>query len=261
MFLSDTGSSNALYGIESQDGLNHWNGGDLSALGNLHLTDFEVLTLPAVHNGCLGTSGTRYYVSRNPRRVLPKSHGSWQSGPRVVAASSSSLSSTRPRRAPRATARAPLRARLPRLAMTSPSSPASHRFLDGVVGAGYQERDRSEQRDHAIAVRRVWTYASPRLRAIDRLLNWFSVAAGAIAHIAFRREPVDVVFVSTPPITLGLAALAAAARWRARLVVDVRDVYPDVAIKMGVWKKNSVVARLVGALADALYRRASPSSP
>lgn len=48
MFLADTGSSNALYGIESQDGLNHWNGGDLSALGNLHLTDFEVLTLPAV---------------------------------------------------------------------------------------------------------------------------------------------------------------------------------------------------------------------
>jgi hypothetical protein len=48
MFLADTGSSNALYGIESQDGLNHWNGGDLSALGNLHLSNFEVLTLPAV---------------------------------------------------------------------------------------------------------------------------------------------------------------------------------------------------------------------
>jgi hypothetical protein len=48
MFLADTGSSNALYGIEAQDGLNHWNSGDLSALGNLHLTDFEVLTLPAI---------------------------------------------------------------------------------------------------------------------------------------------------------------------------------------------------------------------
>jgi len=130
-------------------------------------------------------------------------------------------------------------------------------FPDGIVGAEYEERDRSEQRDHGIAVRRVWTYASPRLRAIDRLLNWLSVAAGAIAHIALRRDPVDIVFVSTPPITLGLAALVAAARWRARLVVDVRDVYPDVAIKMGIWKKNSAVARMVGALADALYRRAS----
>jgi hypothetical protein len=48
MFLADTGSSNALYGIESQDGLNHWNGGDLGSLGNLHITDFEVLSLPAV---------------------------------------------------------------------------------------------------------------------------------------------------------------------------------------------------------------------
>ena len=48
MFLADTGSSNALYGIEAQDGSNHWNGGDLSALGSLHLTDFDVLTLPAI---------------------------------------------------------------------------------------------------------------------------------------------------------------------------------------------------------------------
>jgi hypothetical protein len=48
MFLADTGSSNALYGIESQDGLNHWNAGDLGSLGNLHITDFEVLSLPSV---------------------------------------------------------------------------------------------------------------------------------------------------------------------------------------------------------------------
>jgi hypothetical protein len=48
MFLADTGSSNALYAVEAQDGLNHWNSGDLSALGNLHITDFEILTLPAI---------------------------------------------------------------------------------------------------------------------------------------------------------------------------------------------------------------------
>jgi hypothetical protein len=48
MFLADTGSSNALYGIESQDGMNHWNSSDLNSLGSLHLTDFEVLTLPSL---------------------------------------------------------------------------------------------------------------------------------------------------------------------------------------------------------------------
>jgi len=48
MFLADTGSSNALYGIEAQDGLNHWNAGDVAALGNLHITDFDVLTLPTI---------------------------------------------------------------------------------------------------------------------------------------------------------------------------------------------------------------------
>jgi hypothetical protein len=48
MFLADTGSSNALYGIEAQDGLNHWNSGDLGAPGNLHITHFELLSLPVI---------------------------------------------------------------------------------------------------------------------------------------------------------------------------------------------------------------------
>lgn len=49
MYLADTTSGqNALYGIEAQSGSSGWNGGDLSALGNIHITDFDVLALPPV---------------------------------------------------------------------------------------------------------------------------------------------------------------------------------------------------------------------
>jgi glycosyltransferase involved in cell wall biosynthesis len=102
----------------------------------------------------------------------------------------------------------------------------------------------------------VWTYASPRLRTIDRLLNWLSVALGASLYMLARREPIDVAFVSSPPISLALPALTGCILRRARLVVDIRDVYPDVAIKLGVWKRGGAIARVVGAVADALYRRA-----
>jgi hypothetical protein len=49
IYLADTGSStNALYFANASDGSNPWNSSDLSALSNVHLSDFDVLTLPAV---------------------------------------------------------------------------------------------------------------------------------------------------------------------------------------------------------------------
>jgi hypothetical protein len=51
MYVADTGSGqNALYGIEAQSGSSNWNAGDLAALGNMHITDFDVLKLPIVQH-------------------------------------------------------------------------------------------------------------------------------------------------------------------------------------------------------------------
>lgn len=51
IYLADTGSSgNGLYFANGSDGSNPWNTSDLSALGKIHISDFDVLTLPAVQN-------------------------------------------------------------------------------------------------------------------------------------------------------------------------------------------------------------------
>ena len=130
-------------------------------------------------------------------------------------------------------------------------------FPAGVIPPEYRVRRRGEERDGEVRVHRVWTYASPRLRTIDRLLNWLSVAFGASLYAMMRRERIDIALVSSPPITLALPGLTARLFRRAELVVDIRDVYPDVAIKLGVWKRSGAIARAVGAVADLVYRRAS----
>jgi colanic acid biosynthesis glycosyl transferase WcaI len=107
-----------------------------------------------------------------------------------------------------------------------------------------------------IRLTRVWTYASPKLSGRNRLLNWLSVAVASSAYVAAVGRSYDVVLVTTPPITLALPAFIALLRHRARLVVDVRDVFPDVAIKMGAWRADGPPARIVGFLARALYRAA-----
>lgn len=90
-----------------------------------------------------------------------------------------------------------------------------------------------------------------------RLIHWTSSALAASFYVLFCRERYDAIVASTPPITLALPALIAAWRHRAKLVVDVRDVYPDVAIAMGEWKAGGFWARSAERVVRALYRRAN----
>jgi len=129
-------------------------------------------------------------------------------------------------------------------------------FPDGVIHAAYRGRRHVVERDGAVTVERVATYASAASPG-NRILNWLSVAFGIALRVVAVRERFDAIVVSSPPITLALPALAGAAAHRCRLIVDVRDVFPDVAVKIGAWKPDSPVARLVGRIADALYARAA----
>ncbi|MEO9170759.1 MAG: glycosyltransferase family 4 protein, partial [Candidatus Baltobacteraceae bacterium] len=89
-----------------------------------------------------------------------------------------------------------------------------------------------------------------------RLLHWLSSALAATCFFLFTREHFDVVIVSMPPITLAAPAFAGARRHRARLVLDVRDVFPDIAIAMGAWRRDGSMARACEWVARRLYRRA-----
>lgn len=126
----------------------------------------------------------------------------------------------------------------------------SNRLAPGDRGAVFRR-----ERHDGIAVERVWTPVAPVARGA-RALTWAAVAVGATLRLLFTRRRYDVVVVSSPPITLALPALLAAARHRARLVVDVRDVFPEIGVTMGIWSEGSLIVRLLRSVAGVLYRRA-----
>lgn len=130
-------------------------------------------------------------------------------------------------------------------------------FPDGVIADSYRGKRHAVERDGAVTVERVATFASPARVPGIRLLNWASVALGIARAIVTAREKFDVVIVSSPPVTLALPALLGAFAHRAPLVVDVRDVWPEIAVAMGAWRRGSAIERLVGRVADALYARAA----
>jgi glycosyltransferase involved in cell wall biosynthesis len=90
----------------------------------------------------------------------------------------------------------------------------------------------------------------------SRLLHWLSAALSASLYAILTRDTYDVILISSPPITVAVPGLVAAWRHRAKLVVDVRDVFPDVAVAMGEWKKDDLLVRVVERLVRVLYNRA-----
>jgi colanic acid biosynthesis glycosyl transferase WcaI len=105
---------------------------------------------------------------------------------------------------------------------------------------------------------RVNPFPTTDKRNIARRAASFAGFSIASALLGGRGENVDGVLALSPPLTLGLAGLSIARRRKAPLVFNVQDVYPDVAIELGLLSNRGVVAaarrleKLCYARADAV---------
>jgi colanic acid biosynthesis glycosyl transferase WcaI len=80
----------------------------------------------------------------------------------------------------------------------------------------------------------------------------FTVLSAAVALTA--RGPIDGVLAMSPPLTLGLAGWSVARTRRVPFVFNIQDVFPDVAVELGMITNPTVVA-VASALERFTYRR------
>jgi len=84
----------------------------------------------------------------------------------------------------------------------------------------------------------------------------FSVTAAVAGCRVARRQKIDAVFAMSPPLTLGVTGWVIAAMRRARLVVNIQDVFPDAAVETGAIRSRGVIAA-ARLLEKWVYRRAA----
>lgn len=89
-------------------------------------------------------------------------------------------------------------------------------------------------------------------RIADYIL--FQTLTMIVAMLKVRRP--DVVFVTSPPITLGLSGILIAKLFRARFVYDVRELWPDAPVRMGMFRSRPTLAA-IEAIERLVYRSAS----
>jgi colanic acid biosynthesis glycosyl transferase WcaI len=128
-------------------------------------------------------------------------------------------------------------------------------YPDGVIQPGYRGKRSMEEHMDEVRVLRVPTYATPNKGFLKRVLNYLFFSFSAYTALG-RLGKVDVFYVQSPPLMVGIAALGMSSLKRAPFVFNVSDIWPQSAIELGALR-NGVAIRLAEMLERHLYRRAA----
>lgn len=112
----------------------------------------------------------------------------------------------------------------------------------------------SRQEVEGITVYRAYTYPSLHRSFVWRVVSFLSFMLTSV-WAGLRAGPVDLVMGTSPPIFQAVSAWLVAALRRKPFLLEIRDLWPDFAVDMGVLKNPALIG-LFRWLERFLYRRA-----
>ena len=128
-------------------------------------------------------------------------------------------------------------------------------YPTGEIFPGYRGKRFMVDSVDGIRVLRTWVFATRSRGFIGRLLNYFSFPVFSLLAVR-RLGPTDIIYVQSPPLFTGLAALWFSRLKRAPFIFNVSDIWPQSAVELGVLK-NRLAIRLAEWLEHHIYRRAT----
>ena len=128
-------------------------------------------------------------------------------------------------------------------------------YPSGKIFAGYRGKLYQREVIDGVKVIRTWIYASTNKGFWRRILNYGSFAASSLISGILEGQRYDVIYTVLPPLPLGVTARFLATVKRARLVLNVQDIFPHLAVVAGVLK-NQFVIRFFEAMERWIYHRA-----
>jgi len=131
------------------------------------------------------------------------------------------------------------------------ASPVS--YLTGKKRAAV-ESENPDPEQPGVTILRTYTYSALHRSFAHRIFSFLSFMLSSF-WAGVKVTQVDLVWGTSPPIFQGLTAWALARLKHKPLLFEVRDLWPDFAIQVGVLK-NPLLIRLSYGLERFLYRRA-----
>lgn len=108
---------------------------------------------------------------------------------------------------------------------------------------------------HGIAAYHIWM-PNKQCHPLLRILSWMNFHATSTILSLFLRFRPDVVLAPSPPLLIGLNAWAIAGLHRAKYIYNVQELYPDIAVNLGVIRNKAVIG-LLSRVERFIYRHAA----
>ncbi len=129
-------------------------------------------------------------------------------------------------------------------------------YPDGIVRRGYRGRLLMAEHRDGHRILRTAYFTAPRNRSkLSQLLSYLTFIPAVLVS-SLRAGPVDLVFVTSPPLFPAISAIVVARLRGARLVFDVRDLWPDELVACGAANASSAGVRVLRRLERWIYRSA-----
>jgi glycosyltransferase involved in cell wall biosynthesis len=114
----------------------------------------------------------------------------------------------------------------------------------GVVPPPYRRAIRRTEHADGYGIVRTWLYATPNEGILRRTIGHLSFMCSSVLLGARKAGRADVIVVSSPTFFSIGAAWVLARLKRARLVVEIRDLWPAIFIELGVLTNRRVIGLL-----------------
>lgn len=115
----------------------------------------------------------------------------------------------------------------------------------------------SSEKHNGVSIERVWSYIPSERTISRRLVHYGSYFTTSLLRSLASNKPDVCLVMSTPPLLLGVSGALLRALKGVPFIYSVQDLYPDIAIHLGVLKPNAPVAHTIEHLNRVCYRAAS----
>lgn len=104
-----------------------------------------------------------------------------------------------------------------------------------------------------------YSYSTKKIKGstFQRLSNNLIFGITSFFKAIFCIGKIDIVISTSPPPLISIFAYLISKVKRAKLVYDVRDIWPDVALEMGSFTKKSIYYKVFKYIADFMYKKSN----
>src|SRR5688572_2653833 len=126
----------------------------------------------------------------------------------------------------------------------------------GIVFPEYQGKRSVREEVNGCTIFRRLSYSAPRNKSKWSQLRSYLSFIPAAFQAGVRAGKLDIVFVSSPPLFSVIPAIVLAKLRSAKIVLDVRDLWPDELITYGAFREGSIAVRILRMVERCAYRNA-----